>query len=95
MYNSLHKHLKEKNILYKKQFGLQQKRSTEHAIVQLIHEVNYSFERSQFTLGIFIDLSKAFDTVDYKILISKLKDYGVRGNNFKWFESYHYNYNSS
>ena len=88
MYNRLYKHLKEKDILYKKQFGFQQKHSTEHAILQLIDQVNNSFERNQFTLGIFIDLSKAFDTVDHKILISKLKNYGVRGNNLKWFESY-------
>ena len=71
MYNRLYKHLKEKDILYKKQFGFQQKHSTEHAILQLIDQVNNSFERNQFTLGIFIDLSKAFDTVDRKILISK------------------------
>ena len=88
MYNRLYKHLKEKDILYKKQFGFQQKHSTEHAILQLIDQVNNSFEKNQFTLGIFIELSKAFDTADYKILISKLKNYDVRGNNFKWFESY-------
>ena len=73
MYNRLYKHLKEKDILYKKQFGFQQK---------------HSIERNQFTLGIFIDLSKDFDTVDHKILISKLKNYGIRGNDLKWFESY-------
>ena len=50
--------------------------------------MNSSFKRNQFTLGIFINFSKAFDTVDHKILISKLKNYGVRGNNLKWFESY-------
>ena len=50
--------------------------------------MNNSFERNQFTLGIFIDLSKAFDTSDYKILISKLQNYGFRENNLKWFESY-------
>ena len=88
MYNRLYKHLKEKDILYKKQFGFQQKHSTEHAILQLIDQVNNSFERNQFTLGIFIDLSKAFNTVDHKILYSKLKNYGVRRNNLKWFESY-------
>ena len=87
MYNRLYKHLKEKDIFYKKQFGFQQKHSTEHAILQLIDQVNNSFKRNQLTLGIFIDLSKAFDTVDNKILISKLKNYAVRGNNLKWFES--------
>ena len=46
-----------------------------------------SFKRNQFTLGIFIDLSKASDTVDHKILISELKNYGVTGNNLKWFKS--------
>ena len=85
MYNRLYKHLKEKDILYKKQFGSQQKHSTDHAILQLNDQVKNSFERNQFTLGIFINLSKAFDTVDHKIVISKLKNYGVRGNNFKWF----------
>ena len=56
MYNRLYKHLKEKDILYKKRFGFQQKHLTEHAILQLIDQVNYSFERNQFILGIFIDL---------------------------------------
>ena len=88
MYNRICKHLKEKDILYKKQFGFQQKHSTEYDILQLIDQVNNRFERNQFTLGISIDLSRAFDTVDHKILISKSKNYGVRGNNLKWFESY-------
>ena len=52
-------------------------------ILQLIDQVNNGFERNQFTLVIFIDLSKAFDTVDHKILISKLKNHGARGNNLK------------
>ena len=88
MYNPLYKHLNENDILYKKQFGFQQKHSTEHAILQLIDQVSNNFERNQFTLGIFIDLSMAFDTVDHKILISKLKNYAARGNNLNWFESY-------
>ena len=50
--------------------------------------MNHNFEKNKFTLGIFIDLSKAFDTVDRKSLISKLKNYGVRGISLKWFESY-------
>ena len=49
--------------------------------------MNSSFKRNQFTLGIFIDLSKASDTVDHKILISELKNYCATGNNSKWFKS--------
>ena len=88
MHNRLYKHLSENNLLYKKQFGFQQKHSTEHAIIQLIDQINKNFEKSQYTLGIFIDLTKAFDTVDHNILISKLENYGVRGVNLKWFKSY-------
>ena len=60
--------------------------------------MNNSFERKKFILGIFIDLSKAFDTVDHKILISILKNYGSRGSNLKWFKqfmAYNNKYNSS
>ena len=54
----------------------------------LIDNITAAFEKRQSTLGIFLDLSKAFDTIDHNILLSKLKHYGVRGNVFKWFETY-------
>ena len=96
MYNRLYKHLSENNLLYKKQFGFQQKHSPEHAIIQLIDQINKNFEKSQYTLGIFIDLTKDFDTVDHNILISKLENYGVRGVNLKWFKSKQFiSYNNS
>ena len=56
--------------------------------MQLIDQINDKFENNCFTLGIFIDLSKAFDTVDHQILISKLNNYGVKGKNLSWFKSY-------
>ena len=76
MYNRLFKYLKTNEILYKKQFGFQEGHSTEHAIIQLIDQINNCFEKNHFTLGISIDLKKAFDTV------------GIKGNNLRWFESY-------
>ena len=81
-------HLVQNKILYCKQFGFQQSNSTEHAIIQLIDQISYSFEQNKFTLGVFIDLSKAFDTVDHNILLNKLEFYGVKNSNLKWFESY-------
>ena len=76
------------NILYRKQFGFQQGHSTEHAILQLFDQINDNLEKNYFTLGVFIDLSKAFDTVDHQSLISKLKNYGIEGNNLNWFKNY-------
>ena len=79
MYNRIYKHLKNNNLLLDKQFGFHLNNSTEHAILQLANDISSSFERGEYTLGIFIDLSKAFDTVDYEILISKLEYYEIKG----------------
>ena len=87
VYYRLYKHLNSNNICYKKQFGFQKGDSTDHAILQLVDHISNSFEKVLFTLGAFIDLSKAFDAADRDILIGKLKNYGIRGNNLNWFES--------
>ena len=88
VYNRLYELLNSNNILYKKQFAFQKGHSTEHAILQLFDQISNSFEKKPFILGVFIDLSRAFDTVDHYILICKPKNYGVRRNSLKWFESY-------
>ena len=88
MYNRLYYFLLSNNILYNKQFGFQKQHSTEHAILQLTNQILQSFDQDEFTIGIFIDLSKAFDTVDHIILLKKLSFYGVKNNNLKWFKSY-------
>ena len=89
MYNRLYKYLNENNILYEKQFGFQSEYSINDAIVQSVDKIFDSFEKGQFiTLEVFIDLSKAFDTVGYSILLKKLKLYGTTEKNLAWFESY-------
>ena len=62
--------------------------STEHAIVQLIDQIRNRFESKRYTLVVLVDLPKAFDTVNHKIIISKLENYGIRGKNLLWFISY-------
>ena len=56
----------------------------------MIHDSwsNSNFEENKYTLVVFIDLSKAFDTADHEIILSKLEIYGIKGNMLKWFESY-------
>ena len=80
--------MNENEILNDKQFGFPAGHSTEQAILELIDQVSNAFGNNNFALEIFIDLSKAFDTVDHNILLEKLSMYGVKGNNRKWFRSY-------
>ena len=91
IYNRLYSFFSENNILYKKQFGFQKQHSTDHAIDHLVNEILKSFESNCYTLGVFIDLTKAFDTVDHNILLKNLFHYGVRGNNLKLLQSYLHN----
>ena len=68
--------------------GFQSRYSTSDAIVQLVDKIFYSFEKEQFTLGAFIDFSKALDTADHSILLKHLKLHGITDKNLEWFESY-------
>ena len=88
MYNRLYKYLWEEKLLYSKQFGFQKGHSTDHAVVHLFDQIYESFENDNYTLGVFIDLSKAFDTVDHSILLKKLEMYGVNTTNLTWFACY-------
>ena len=88
MNNRLYKFLVENNILYQKQFGFQNLHSTDHAILQLMNQLTDAFSQEKYNLGIFIDLSNAFDTVNHNILLEKLKAYGIQSENPKWFRSY-------
>ena len=70
------------------QFGFRTGHSTEHAILELIDQVSNAFDNNKFVLGVFTDLSKAFDTVDHNILLEKLSMHGIKENNLKWFHRY-------
>ena len=88
MYNHLISFIDKENILYKSQFGFRKSHSTNHAIISLVENVNQALDSGKVLVGVFLDLKKAFDTVDHKILIDKLFKYGIRGNILNWFKSY-------
>ena len=88
MYNRVYNHLDSKGLLCEKQFSFQRNNSTVHAILQLTRDITGSFEKGEYTLGGFMDLSKAFGTVGRQTLIKKLQYYGINHTALKWFKSY-------
>ena len=68
--------------------GLEKKNSTVYALAQITENIRKSIDNGKYGCGIFIDLRKAFDTVNHTILLTKLEHYGIRGSMLNWFNSY-------
>ena len=80
MAKRLTKFIDKNKILTKHQYGFRQNRSTEHAIIDFVDKITTAIGQGNFSVGIFLDLSKAFDTINHKILIRKSEHYGTGGN---------------
>ena len=88
IYKRVYSFLMKHNVLYTSQYGFRTEHSTIHAVTELIGNILKGFEENKITLGLFLDLSKAFDTLKHSTLLEKLEHYGIRGTPLNWFESY-------
>ena len=88
MYNRLYRFLTKHNIISEKQYGFIKKHATYMALIDLVDKISSNFDEKKNAVGVFLDLSKAFDTIDHTILINKRQCYGVRGSACNWFVSY-------
>lgn len=80
--------LDKHNVIYHKQFGFRRRHSTVHALNTAITQIINGLNNNEVVLGIFLDFSKAFDTVKHNILLDKLENYGIRGKSLELFKSY-------
>ena len=88
MHNRIYEFLEKYKLKYPLQFGFRQHYATFYALRNLTESITKAPDEGNFFYGLFVDLEKAFDTVDHNILLKKQDHYGVRGTSNKWFESY-------
>ena len=88
MYKILIDYINKNGILTDCQYGFRSKSSTNHAIIELVDKRTKAIEHNEFTVGIFLDLSKEFYTVNHNILLKKLYFYGIRRKCHTWIKYY-------
>ena len=88
MYSRISGFFEDSEILYANQFGFRKNHSTNHALISIVEKIRNNLDDKLYTCGVFVDLEKAFDTVNHQILIKKLEYYGIRGAYNNWLSSY-------
>ena len=80
--------LESNKILHPLQFGFRKHNSTSRALLHMQNIITSAFDQKLIPIGVFLDIAKAFDSVDHNILLYKLEHYGIRINELSWFKSY-------
>ena len=88
IYKHTYSFLDSNGLLFKSRFGFRSNHSCEHAVGELVGNITKNHERSEHTIAIFLDLSKAFDTISHNLLPDKLELYGIWGTAHDWFKHY-------
>ena len=88
MYNRLISFINKHNLLFNFQFGFREGHSTNLALIYLVDKISNSLDMGEYVLGLFLDFTKAFDTVNHDIFLQKLEHLGIRGISLNWFKSY-------
>ena len=88
MYNSILNYLNNDNLLYEYQFGFRGKHSPNLAMIYLVDKISNALQNGKYVLGLYLYFSKAFATVNHKILLEKLEFNGIRGVALKWLADY-------
>ena len=88
IFKHVYEFLEKHNCFYDLQFGFCSRHSTAHALISITESIRSALDESKHVCGIFVDLQKAFDTVNHDILLNNLHHYGIRGKMNEWFKSY-------
>jgi len=91
MYERLTAYVEKSHIIFHSQHGFQSGHSPFMALMSMYDKISGAFENNEYSIGVFFDLAKAFDTVSHDILLKKLSTYGIRGTQLAWFSSYLHN----
>ena len=88
VYNRILCYLIDFNVLCDNHHGFRKNHSTTHALIDLYDKISSALDRRELAVGVFLDLSKAFDTVNHEILFDELYHHGIRGLALEWVKSY-------
>jgi hypothetical protein len=88
MHQQLHHYFKQNNLFYEAQYGFRPKFSTELAALHLVDQLTSDMDSNEIPICIFLDLSKAFDTIDHDVLLAKLRHYGMTDNALNLMKNY-------